>query len=196
MVMRMIGHSSATIVDYFGHFRQLVVSALDEEDTLIGGPGTVIQVDESKFGKRKNNRGRRVNGAWVIGGVEQNEERKFFVAVVDRRDQETIIDVLSRHVLPGSIVYTDCWRGYVGIEEALNVSHQTVNHSLYFVDPNTGVHTQSIEAKWAALKQKITLRGRVERILPNYLLEQVWRFKNRLCLWKAFLAALAEVYYE
>jgi hypothetical protein len=31
----------------------------------------IVEVDESKFGKRKYHRGHRVEGVWVIGGVER-----------------------------------------------------------------------------------------------------------------------------
>src|SRR5271163_4599279 len=41
-------------------FRQLVSAALDDEDMVIGGPGIVVEIDESKFGKRKYHRGHRV----------------------------------------------------------------------------------------------------------------------------------------
>jgi hypothetical protein len=37
----------------------------------IGGPGTIVEMDESKFGKRKYNRGRRVVGKWVLGKIER-----------------------------------------------------------------------------------------------------------------------------
>lgn len=194
--LEMTPHSTDTICAYFSHFRQLVTSALDTEDTTIGGVNIVCQVDESKFGRRKNNRGSHREGAWVIGGIEQTEERKFFVEVVDRRDSETIVDVLGRHILPGSVVHTDCWRGYSGIVEAIDVSHETVNHSVGFIDHATGVHTNSIEGKWASLKRRITLRGRVRDKLGEYLFEQIWRHKSKCDLWAAFLNALRVVHYE
>eukprot|EP01040_Poterioochromonas_malhamensis_P015484 gene15484-17338_t len=37
-----------------------------------------VEIDESKFGKRKNHRGHRVEGVWVVGGVERTDERKMF----------------------------------------------------------------------------------------------------------------------
>ena len=36
----------------------------------IGGEGHHIQVDESKFGTTKYGKGRRVQGVWVLGGVD------------------------------------------------------------------------------------------------------------------------------
>ena len=37
----------------------------------IGGCGKHVEIDESKFGKRKHWRGHHVEGAWVFGGVER-----------------------------------------------------------------------------------------------------------------------------
>ena len=35
---------------------------------MIGGPGKHVEIDKSKFGKRKYNRGHFVEGQLVIGG--------------------------------------------------------------------------------------------------------------------------------
>ncbi len=36
--------------------------------------------------------------------------------------------------------------------EAHGMAHGTVNHSHYYVDPDTGVHTNTIEGSWNASK--------------------------------------------
>jgi hypothetical protein len=65
------GHSSITITTYFKWFSELVGSYVRETQDKIGGPGVIVEIDEAKFGKRKYNRGHRVEGAWVFGGVER-----------------------------------------------------------------------------------------------------------------------------
>ena len=82
---------------------------MDEADTIVDGEGIEVQVDESKFGKRKYHRGHRVEDAWVMGGVELTQDRKMFAKVIEKRDQGTILDVLSNHIHPGSVLITDCW---------------------------------------------------------------------------------------
>ena len=52
---------------------------------MIGGPGVEVEIDESKFGKIKYNRGRQVEGHWVFGGVERVTGECFMVEVA-RRD--------------------------------------------------------------------------------------------------------------
>ena len=103
-------------------------------------------MDESKFGKRKHNRGRRVDGVWVVGAVEITGQRRCFLLTVDERDHHTLASIIANHVLPGTIVRTDCWAAYNGLEDipGLQLSHQTVNHSEGFISPE-GVHTNTIE---------------------------------------------------
>ena len=56
------GHSPNTISNFYAHFRQLVTSSLQIEDQIIGGQDIIVEVDETKLGKRKYHRGHRVDG--------------------------------------------------------------------------------------------------------------------------------------
>ena len=190
------GHSPNTITAYYSYFRQLVTSSLEEYQSEIGGPGIVVEIDESKFGKRKYNRGHRVEGAWVFGGIERTPEKRFFTKVVEKRDEETLLSILNEYVAPGSIVYSDCWRAYKNISNLLNIEHATVNHSLGFVDKEYNIHTNTIEAKWGALKRKISLRGRVQEKLDSHLMEHIWRAANKNSIWDSFIESLKSTLYQ
>ena len=78
--------------------------------------------------------------------------------VVERRDAATLIEVTSRHVAPGSIMYTDLWRGYSSLSEIIDVRRQTVNYSHNFVNPDDCTHTNTVEGTWNGMKLKIASR--------------------------------------
>ena len=50
----------------------------------IGGPNKTVEVDESKFGRRKYNRGHPVKGQWLFDCVERESGKTFLVPVLDR----------------------------------------------------------------------------------------------------------------
>ena len=60
---------------------------------------------------------------------------------------------------------------------SMNYSHQWVNHSLNFVDPETGAHTNSIEGLWEIkIKRYIkAMRGMNSEHLDGYVDEFMWR---------------------
>jgi ISXO2-like transposase domain len=195
-IMDTTGFSKPTITKFLEYFRQLVGCALDADDMVIGGPGVVVEIDESKFGKRKYHRGHHVEGVWVVGGVERTNQRLMFAEVVERRDAQTLIDVISRHVANGSIVHTDMWGGYSRLEELLNVQHRTVNHSHHFVNPEDGSHTNSIEGTWNGIKLKVAPRNRTREGMNGHLLEFIWRRKHAEDLWNNFISALGDIHFE
>ena len=60
-------------------------------DVTIGGPGQIVEIDMSKFVKRKFNFGRRVIGKWVVGGVERGSGECFLVECPNnKRDANTL----------------------------------------------------------------------------------------------------------
>lgn len=63
---------------------------------------------------------------------------------VRARSMPVIDRIVSRFVRPGSIIRTDCWRGYNNLVNlGLNYTHETVNHSIGF--NINGIHTNTIE---------------------------------------------------
>ncbi|KAI4293291.1 hypothetical protein PAPHI01_2680, partial [Pancytospora philotis] len=134
----------------------------------IGGPDVVVEVDESKFGKRKYHRGHRVDGTWVLGAVEKTGKRRIIMLPVANRTREILLGILSRFVHPVSRMRSDRWKGYIGAAE-LFAAHETVNHSLHVKDPETGVHTNTIN-NWAAVKAQTPVRSRTRSLVWLYLL--------------------------
>jgi transposase-like protein len=195
MLMALGGHSDDTITQLIRDANNMVSSMLEENDTKIGGPNIIIEIDESKLSKRKYNRGHHVEGTWVIGGVERTIERKFFAVQVENRNSLTISQIIKEHVYEGSIIYTDCWKGYNYLDETDEYIHGKVNHSLNFKDPETGIHTNSIEGTWAAVKSKIPKRYRCKEGLEDHINAFIWRRQNEGRLWEALLHALTDYHW-
>lgn len=190
------GFSKETISDYYKYFRELVASGVILEDNMIGGEGIIVELDESKLGKRKYHRGHHVEGVWIFGGVERTPQRDTFFVAVENRNAETLLEIIRTHVRPGSIIITDLWRAYSGIQRLLGFDHLCVNHSQYFVDPETGAHTNSIEGTWNGLKICIGPRSRVRDGIESRIGEFQWRRINSTNIWEAFLCLLKDIHYD
>lgn len=188
-ILLLTGHGSDTINRIFKLFRKAIALQVEQSEIKIGGPNVIVQLDESKFGKRKYHRGHRVEGVWVFGGVEISEERKMFAVVVDKRDSVTLNELILKHVLPGSIVITDGWKGYCLFKDNSLYMHHWVNHSISFIN-SEGYHTNNIEGTWNGMKIKIKPQNRVRGRMQGYLFEFIWRRRNINNLWNAFLIAL------
>ena len=188
------GHSSRTVTNYIEHLRQLVGSTLSPIKERIGGHGVIVEMDETKMGKRKYNRGHLVEGVWIFGGIERTPEKKVFLVEVPDRTALTLLKYIKRYVKPGSVIHTDLFKSYSQINSQLGFQHKTVNHSLHYVDPVTKTHTNTIEGFWNGLKLSIKPRNRVKKI-KKCLREIIWRRQHKHHLWPAFLDALRSIFY-
>ncbi|XP_046141561.1 uncharacterized protein LOC114882236 [Osmia bicornis bicornis] len=114
--------STDTIAAWFRYCREMIVDhvckmqagkpklgGIDE-----GGSAIVVQIDEAKFGKRKYNRGRIIDGHWVLGMVDTSTNDCRMVVVHDR-EAATLIPLIKENVAAGSEIHTDSFRSYMGL---------------------------------------------------------------------------------
>lgn len=205
------GRGSHTIVDWYSLCRDVPAELFKKRTKMGGPGVVVQIDECLLRGKRKFNRGRylgrdepaeeldeddideediftprnygtRLEGPWVFGLCEKRNvgviEARYFVVL--RRDRETLIPIIQNEVESKSIIHSDEWRAYHSLN-TLGYTHETVNHSEFFIDPSTGAHTQRIESLWGGLKQKIVrnMRGTTPELLPSYLIEAWWRLRNK-----------------
>ena len=100
--------------------------------------------------------------------------------LVASRDAATLLPIIQRHVCPGIVVWSDMWAAYNNVQHLPPVAqHQTVNHSIEFVNSTTGVHTQNIESYWNRVKIKIKrMRGCHDQMMSSYLDEFMCRERH------------------
>ena len=149
---------------------------LERRSEKLGGEGKVVQIDESKFGKRKYHRGHRVEGQWVFGGIE-NESRKSFMVAVEKRDERTLLPVIKKWIKPGTLIISDCWKAYINLEKH-GYKHSTVNHSKEFVN-EAGEHTNRIEGHWRQAKAKLPSFGVKKYLFFSHLAEFMWGYMHK-----------------
>jgi hypothetical protein len=174
----------STVTRWYQKLNDLVFEKISESifDDQIGGPGLVVEIDETLLVKNKYYRGRILqNQVWAIGAVVRGQANTFFVEIVEDRSRNTIVGLIRRKIAPQSVIVTDSWRGYLNIENIcsdLGYSHFKVNHSENFIDPQTGQNTQTIEGMWSVIKRQLRKEGSNHGDLVN-ILKKVYmgRFK-------------------
>ena len=81
-----------------------------DQSQAIGGNGIEVEIDESKFGKRKYHRGHRVEVQWVFGRREKYDKSKIFMVPVPNRKAATLEAIIKQWIKPGTIIHSDCWK--------------------------------------------------------------------------------------
>ncbi|KAG0437334.1 hypothetical protein DMUE_3753 [Dictyocoela muelleri] len=158
--------------DFLYNNSEFFIGGLEDD-----GTPKVVEIDESMFSKRKYNVGRLPNGQWVFGLLERGTRNCILITVPDR-SANTLIPIIIRYVLPGTLIISDKWRSYSQLNNH-GYQHLTVNHSQNFVSPDDPrVHTQNIESLWHHVKNRLRSQyGTRHYMLDGYLTE--FMFKRR-----------------
>ena len=128
------------------------------------------------FGKKwKYHRGTGRQYYWVFGMVERNS-RKAVMQLIERRNTDTLLPIISNYASEWSTIFLDMWAAYNSLENE-GFTHDTVNHSEEFVS-NTGCCTNTIEGLWGLVKLKIKkMKGVLPHRLPFILDEFMHRYR-------------------
>ena len=164
------------------------------QNRKLGGEGRTVEVDETKVGRRKNHKGRVVDGSWVFGLIDRETgELRLELCPNNKRDAGTLTELIKKHCEPGTLIMSDCWRGYNRLEDE-GFQHLTVNHSRFFIDPTTGAHTQRIESSWRALKRRLSRGGIRKEDFGLHFAEYLWFMRYSEDPFLSLVSHISELY--
>ncbi|MBL4803580.1 MAG: IS1595 family transposase [Alphaproteobacteria bacterium] len=168
----LVNVNKTTAAYYFHRLREIIAAETQNRDVLSGE----FEVDESYFGgTRKGRRGRGAAGKVPVFGILKRGG-KVYTQVIPDASGKTLIPIIEKRIMPDSIVYSDCWKGY----DVLDVSefkHYRINHSILFADQKN--HINGIENFWNQAKRHMRkFNGIPAKHFSLFLKECEWRFNN------------------
>lgn len=125
-----------------GQFGGPMDGVVEADETYIGGK------EKNKHNKKKLFAGRGVVGKQLVFGMKNRKGKVKAVVVPDTTKRE-LQRVISENVNPGSTIYTDDHRSYLGMQ---GFKHEMVNHSVKEYVRGQA-HTNGIESFWTLLKR-------------------------------------------
>ncbi len=173
-------------------FKQIRSMLTDESSGPIGGFGRKVEMDETYYGSRsEGKRGRGTNKTPVVGMVQRKGQVRAFVAADVKAD--TLRGLIKEHVLPRTMVFTDDFKSYNGLD-ARGYTHQRINHSER-VYVNGDVHTNTIEGFWSLIKRGIggVYHNVGRHYLQTYLNEYSFRYNRRFDVQPMFTSFLHQI---
>src|SRR5579871_83765 len=121
--------------------------------------------------------------AMIFAGVERGGRLRASVVGSSRTQLEAskrIKSDLYEFVLPGSMIFTDDWGGYYGMEKAGTYSFRRINH-IQKIYVQGDVHTNTVEGFFGHFKTDLrgTHHSVSKRWLHSYLNEWVFKWNHR-----------------
>jgi len=147
------------VIAFYQGFRWIAGQAHVENrrDHKLAGSGGIVQIDENHFHGAKYNRGSDLayTQLWFFGVIDCLENR-VAMGMCENRGSRLLVSMTCSMCAPGCEIWSDEWSSYHCLER-YGFVYRTVNHSVHYKDPATGVHTNRIEGNWGTVKS--FLRG-------------------------------------
>ena len=170
----LVGVNVKTACYFYQRLRELIALQTEREaNEVFAGE---IEVDESYFGgHRKGNRGRGAAGKVPVFGLLKRGG-KLYTKIIPDASGTTLIPIIEKKVIPDSIVYSDCWKGY-NVLDVSDFKHYRINHSKLFADRQN--HINGIENFWNQAKRHLRkFNGVPKDNFGLFLKECEWRFNT------------------
>ncbi|KAL1140932.1 hypothetical protein AAG570_000860 [Ranatra chinensis] len=151
------GFSSATVADWANLVREAMAGYVEECGQPIGGAGKVVEINL-----------RKLNGEWVLGGVERGGDvGQVFLAVVGP-ERSSAGDLLRRWVRPGTTLLSDRQ-----LEPSSGVSFSVPDTDQPPMEPKPGAQTNAMWSTWRHVKAHLPSYNRQSNI-RYYLAEFIF----------------------
>ena len=162
--------NKSTAAYYFHRLRLLIYQNSSHLEMFDGE----VEADESYFGgHRKGKRGRGAADKVAVFGILKRGG-KVYTVVVENAKRETLFPVITKKIMPDSIVYTDCLSSY-DVLDVSGFTHHRINHSKLFADRQN--HINGIENFWNQAKRVLRKYNGIDRkSFPLFLKECEFRF--------------------
>lgn len=143
---------------------------IEIDETYVGG------IEANKHEHKKLKAGRGAVGKAAVIGMRERGTGKVRAKVLPTTDQETIHRAIHQNIETGSLLHTDEFASYRGLD-GLFFGHETINHGAREFSRD-GVTTNGIESAFAVLKR--ALIGVYHHVEPKHLHRYVNEFAFRL----------------
>lgn len=158
------------IIQWDQWFRDVIVKSFFENDAprKIGGPGTVLQIEETYTPEAVYGRCRLAADNWVVMGIIESS-KEIFLEIASKRDAATLDSIITKHVSPGTIIGN---LGYV---------HRTVDHEEVVDGSSSDVQDPKDRAEdaWSRIQQTLKRLGLEGALSDDHFLESVWKWQHR-----------------
>lgn len=147
---------------------------VEVDETYIAGTWYNKRWAERRYGTK---RGRGTSKQPVFGILERERGvvRPFLVPNVQKR---TLMPIIKRYVVPGSIIYSDAYQLYQETTRE-GYTHDYVDHHRNEYARGE-VSTNAMEGFWGLLKKRLRSTGGIRRErLHLYVHEEAWRYNHR-----------------
>lgn len=131
---------------------------VEADETYIGGKARNMHVaDRKRKGVAQGHSGKTT----VLGMRQRDGE--VVATVIPNASRDAIQPEIHHTVRRGSILYTDAWNSYKGLDG--DFAHEVIDHAERYVDGR--IHTNGIESFWSLLKR--SLHGTYISVEPFHL---------------------------